>query len=496
MKKNIYPFLLFFAFVLAMPNCYSQDYQVRIGFIGNSITIGSGLANPTRDCYPSQFAQLLKGTFGDTCIVDNFAVSGRTMLKKGDYPIWNESSFPRGWRFAPDILFILLGTNDTKPYNWDVHGDEFIGDYLSMIDTFKVRNPNTKFIICYPPPAFAVAYDIRNTVIVNSIIPAVDSVLKKRDAYLLDFYNPLLNFESLFPDKIHPNPEGAAKMAKMVYDKFIETDIIHQVKRGYTFITDIKSNTASLASKDSATLSWTIINADSVFIDGVKVDVKGGVKIAPEQTTTYMIKAFGPLNVDSLTFTQNVYLPKLTKMNITPTNLRVNQGDSTVMKLTYFDQFNKIVQNQLFKMNWTIEKGLGKIVNQTDTSAVFIAGSSTGGKVYIKAESDGVSIQAAFIINASTGAQLSSIDDQVKVFPNPSERQVSFSFVSSKSESVRIILYNTNGQKIKEKVFKGLKEGKQTLTVDTKSLTAGTYIYKITGLEKDITGKFTRQMAK
>lgn len=195
MEKHLTCYIILFISLFSGMSGFAQDYHVRIGFIGNSITIGSGLPNAQRDCYPSQFTRMLKETYGDTCIVENFAVSGRTMLKHGDFPIWNESSFKNAWDFAPDIFFISLGTNDSKPYNWDIYGNEFIGDYISMIDTFKVRNPHTRFIICYPAPAFAVVYDIRNSVILNNVIPTVDSVLAKTDAILLDFYHPLLNSE-------------------------------------------------------------------------------------------------------------------------------------------------------------------------------------------------------------------------------------------------------------------------------------------------------------
>jgi acyl-CoA thioesterase-1 len=209
---------------------YSQNHQVRIAFVGNSITIGTGLPNPEEDCYPSQFADMLDGVYGDICVVRNFAVSGRTMLKNGDYPIWDENSFTDCWNFAPDICFILLGTNDSKPQNWDVYGDEFIDDYLSMIDTFKVRNALAKFIVCYPPPAYEVVYNIRDSVILHGVIPAIDSVLNKTDAELLDFYNPLLDSVYLFPDMIHPDMVGAGVMAEMVFNKFIDLDIMHGVR--------------------------------------------------------------------------------------------------------------------------------------------------------------------------------------------------------------------------------------------------------------------------
>jgi len=59
---------------------------VKVACIGNSITYGSGIPDRARDSYPAQLGRML----GDKWIVKNFGVSGRTMLKKGDFPYWKE----------------------------------------------------------------------------------------------------------------------------------------------------------------------------------------------------------------------------------------------------------------------------------------------------------------------------------------------------------------------------------------------------------------------
>jgi acyl-CoA thioesterase I len=232
----------------------SQTYQVRLAFIGNSITIGTGLANPKQDCYPSQLGAMLQEKFVDTIAFDNFAVSGRTMIKKGDFPIWDETYFDDFINYGQNLCFILMGTIDSKPQNWDYYGDEFISDYLDLIDSVKSRNPYCKFIICYPPPAYQVGWGIHNSVIVNEVIPAIDSIQELTGAEVVDFYHPLTDSVKLFPDFIHPNATGAKAMAKIAYSKIIESDIIHQVETGFTFITSFKTNKVEMSKGDSATI--------------------------------------------------------------------------------------------------------------------------------------------------------------------------------------------------------------------------------------------------
>ncbi len=62
----------------------------------------------------------------------------------------------------------------------------------------------------------------------------------------------------------------------------------------------------------------------------------------------------------------------------------------------------------------------------------------------------------------------------VKAFPNPFSERVTISF-SSKSEHVRLSLYNGMGQELEVLINKKLGEGQHTLELDGAYLTAGTY---------------------
>ena len=48
--------------------------------------------------------------------------------------------------FAGDIAVIHLGINDTDPRDWPNYRDDFVRDYLSLIDSCRKANPNTQFI--------------------------------------------------------------------------------------------------------------------------------------------------------------------------------------------------------------------------------------------------------------------------------------------------------------------------------------------------------------
>lgn len=148
--KNIYGLKVFFAGILLsliLHPAKSQEYKVRIAMVGNSITYGAKLDNPAEESYPAQLSLMLSEVYGDTCEIMNCGVSACTLMRSAENPLWDQAAFTNGLKFVPDICLIALGTNDTKPYRWDAWGDEFLDDYRAMIDTFKFRNQNTKFIV-------------------------------------------------------------------------------------------------------------------------------------------------------------------------------------------------------------------------------------------------------------------------------------------------------------------------------------------------------------
>src|SRR5579871_239964 len=112
------------AFASAQTPLSASDFNrpVKLACVGDSITAGVG-ASPGKS-YPDQLQALL----GPKWQVKNFGVSGRTLLRQGDYPWWKESAYKDSHDFQPDAVVIMLGTNDTKPQNW-VHLDQFDQDY-------------------------------------------------------------------------------------------------------------------------------------------------------------------------------------------------------------------------------------------------------------------------------------------------------------------------------------------------------------------------------
>ncbi len=211
-------FLLAFSFLLSTigfaqpidPSKYAS--QIKVACIGNSITYGSGIDNRPLNSYPAQLQRML----GEQWVVRNFGVGGRVMLKKGDYPFWNEEAYSQAKAFLPDVVIIKLGTNDTKPQNWKFK-NEFYSDYKAMVKELKALSSHPQIFLCKPVPAYAIQWGINDSIIVHGIIPAVEKLAKDEKLSVIDLYTALSGKAELFPDRIHPNPEGAGLMAQTIY---------------------------------------------------------------------------------------------------------------------------------------------------------------------------------------------------------------------------------------------------------------------------------------
>jgi lysophospholipase L1-like esterase len=184
----------------------SYKAPVKVACVGDSITQGNG-AHGGYD-YPSQLQRLL----GDKWQVKNFGLWGRTLLKKGDSPYWVQPVFKDSHDFNPDVVIIMLGTNDTKSENWP-HRDEFYADYKDLVDSYKNLPGKPRVFVCLPCPGPGPGASGINEANVLLEIPIITKVATDENVDLIDMHTPLVG-KKLQPDNIHPNDAGAALLAQ------------------------------------------------------------------------------------------------------------------------------------------------------------------------------------------------------------------------------------------------------------------------------------------
>lgn len=192
----------------------SAAAKIRVACIGNSITYGLTLEDPSTESYPAQLQRML----GDDYDVGNFGRSGATLLRQGHRPYTETPEFRSALDFKADIAVIHLGVNDTDPRDWPLYGDRFVSDYVALIDSLRTSNPQMRILIARLTPIGARHHRFRSGTRqwLREIQGQIHLIADATDAEVIDFDRPLRHRQNLMPDAVHPNAEGALLLAETV----------------------------------------------------------------------------------------------------------------------------------------------------------------------------------------------------------------------------------------------------------------------------------------
>ena len=196
----------------------------HVACVGDSITAGYG-ASSTNASYPS----VLQGLLGNGVHVGNYGHSGATLLSAGDLPYIQQSEYTSATSFVSSAgtsatvdVIIMLGTNDSKSYNWMVSGgtraEAFRTDLSTLVDHFAGLSTHPLVFLALPPRAFQNTYGISGTIIHDQIIPIIKQVAATKNLPIIDVDTPTAGHSELFPDGVHPNDTGYRLVAQVMHD--------------------------------------------------------------------------------------------------------------------------------------------------------------------------------------------------------------------------------------------------------------------------------------
>ncbi len=207
-KKNILSCTLL-VFSLLTIGCKKEEIKlIRLGTLGDSITQGTAEAN-----YPDELKKLIP----DDYEISNYGVASTCLVKNCFKPIWEEDRFSQLLNDEPDIITIMMGTNDCNPTNSDAVRVNFENDYREMVALFQGLSSQPRIVLCYPPPIYSL--DLRmDSLIRTEIIPIIDKVADDYQIEVIDTYYNVDDYPENYPDKLHPNKEGMQTLAQIIAD--------------------------------------------------------------------------------------------------------------------------------------------------------------------------------------------------------------------------------------------------------------------------------------
>jgi lysophospholipase L1-like esterase len=183
---------------------------IRVACVGDSLTRGT------------EYTLLLWSHLGSTnYLLSDFGVGGTTVSVASEKPYRNQSAYTLAQNFQPNIVIIMLGTNDASDgVNEDIAS--FVADYKTIIATFQALPTKPSIYLVEPPPIYN-STGLSNAILVSRVLPGIQTVANQTGATLIDANTPLLNKADLFTDGVHPNADGAKIIADTIYVKLAPT---------------------------------------------------------------------------------------------------------------------------------------------------------------------------------------------------------------------------------------------------------------------------------
>jgi lysophospholipase L1-like esterase len=127
----------------------------------------------------------------------------------------NESAFQDAKDFKPDIVIIMLGTNDANP-TIRLGNDSFVGDYVKLVEAFKALSSKPQVYLVKPPPVFCNGTTPNAATFRDNVIPTIEQAANQANVPLIDVYSALADSSNYFPDGVHPDGQGAVLIANQV----------------------------------------------------------------------------------------------------------------------------------------------------------------------------------------------------------------------------------------------------------------------------------------
>jgi acyl-CoA thioesterase-1 len=183
----------------------NQQSPIKVACVGDSITEGSD--------YPSELWMLL----GSNYTVGNFGHGGTTVSQDAPTPYIQQTAFQEAKDFQPDIVIIMLGTNDALPA-LQMYNALFVDDYLRIVREFQALKSKPQIWIVLPPPIYHDGTGLSTEFFKQNVIPKIQEVANQTNLPIINVYAALSIRPDYFTDGVHPNTEGSKIIAQKIYN--------------------------------------------------------------------------------------------------------------------------------------------------------------------------------------------------------------------------------------------------------------------------------------
>ena len=186
----------------------------RIACVGDSITWGFTIVNRRKYSYPA----LLQQRLGAEYEVRNFGYNDASARFDADTPYVKKSVYQESLAWNPDVVLLMLGSNDTKKRNWDP--EIFRRDYKRIVESYLKLPSQPRVILIAPIQIFQPMHipllGLYTETMENGVRPAIREIAAEMGLELVDLVN-LFTDSKYMMDGVHPQREGARMLEEAIY---------------------------------------------------------------------------------------------------------------------------------------------------------------------------------------------------------------------------------------------------------------------------------------
>lgn len=198
-----------------------QTKRIRIAFVGDSVTAGTGTSDPASESYPAQLGKML----GDAYEVGNFSEGGRCVLTDSGSPYFESEAFAQSLAFQPDVVCIMLGTNDLSSLlvtrgAWEA----LYRDMLILIGKYTVLE--SKPIVYLLTPTVRTDDSELEGAIRDFMLPVYKQISEELGVGYVDTYTVSCDMKHHFGDSVHPDAVACSYIATWLYNAIVSNSNI------------------------------------------------------------------------------------------------------------------------------------------------------------------------------------------------------------------------------------------------------------------------------
>jgi lysophospholipase L1-like esterase len=225
----------------------------------------------------------------------NYGDVAMAMLKNAIRSYWQSAKYDEALHSAPDLVFIMLGTNDAKDINWQPHAREYEPDYMELIRSFLRLKSRPRVYAVVPPPLYADGMYGMNATVVNRLLPPLIKHIAESAGLppAVDVFSAFAAHCPELPpaagkecdwmqggeptvgdDGVHPNDAGYIQVARLVREAIMQTTSTQ------TTSTTTSTHTTSTTTTTTELLLYRLLAGrvtDPVVLSGSAIGIVGAL---------------------------------------------------------------------------------------------------------------------------------------------------------------------------------------------------------------------------